>query len=521
MPIRVRALVVSLVVLAAAPAQAAPGHRIAVVVGANLGAPDDELLRFAEADARRVRDLLVQLGEVRPERALLVVGGGPAQLLSALNEARGRAAELSGAGQDVTLIFYYSGHGDEESLHLPRGNLPLADLRRELARIPARLRITVLDACRTGGRVRGAHRGPDFALAVAPPAPAGTVELRASSEGEAAQESEELAGAVFTHFLVSGLRGAADGDGDGQVSLDELYRYVFRRTLMRTGGGAALQHPAIDSRLAGAGEVVLTRVAAAGATLSVPGGAERYLVFALPGGGVMGELSGESALTLALPPGRFLVERRAAGASSITEVDLSGGGARQLSPREFRPISREELVARGGRLELHPWRVDVSAGFELAPGSADGAALRAGLSARYGRGALQLELDVAYVGGGYSGMTFSGNMYAIAGGPALGWRWSRGRWTVATMLGAELRQSWELLLRHDQQAVGAPVRDERAFGAAGPRTALELALAVGHRVSVTTALSFAALFRRQIDLNSDSIEFHPVIFATMGIGYSP
>jgi hypothetical protein len=290
---------------------------------------------------------------------------------------------------------------------------------------------------------------------------------------------------------------------------------------MRTGGGAALQHPAVDTRVAGAGEVVLTRVAAAGATLGVPGGAERYLVFALPNGAVMGELSGESARTLALPPGRFLVERRAAGASSITEIDLSWGGARQLSPSEFRPISREELVARGGRLELHPWRVDVSAGFELAPGSADGAALRTGLSARYARGALQLELDIAYVGGTYSGTTFSGNEYSITGGPALGWRWPRGRWTVAAMLGAELRQSWERLLRYDQQAFGAPVRDERAFAAVGPRTGLELALAVGHRVSVTTAFSFAALFRRQIDLNSDSIGFHPVLFATVGIGYSP
>src|SRR5579863_5788285 len=127
----VRALLFSFMLVAAARAWAAPDHRIAVVVGANFGAPDDEPLRYAEADARRMRDLLVQLGEVRPERALLVLGGGPAQLMGALNEARGRAAELSGAGQDVTLVFYFSGHGDEDSLHLPRGNLPLADLRRE------------------------------------------------------------------------------------------------------------------------------------------------------------------------------------------------------------------------------------------------------------------------------------------------------------------------------------------------------------------------------------------------------
>jgi hypothetical protein len=49
----------------------------------------------------------------------------------------------------------------------------------------------------------------------APDESRGTVELRASSLGEAAQESAELSGAVFTHFLISGLRGGADAAGRG------------------------------------------------------------------------------------------------------------------------------------------------------------------------------------------------------------------------------------------------------------------------------------------------------------------
>jgi uncharacterized caspase-like protein len=230
-----------LALVSATARAAAPASQevIAVIVGANVGGYDDEPLRFAESDARRFRDLLIELGEVRAARALLVIGGGPNQIVQALTEARGRAAELASTGRRVTLLFYYSGHGDDEALHLPAGVLPLATLRQAIASVPADLRVSILDACRTGGRAKGVTRGPAFALTAAPDEPRGTVELRASSVGEAAQESEELAGAIFTHFLISGLRGGADVDGDGRVTLAELYSYTYRRTLLRTGSAPA------------------------------------------------------------------------------------------------------------------------------------------------------------------------------------------------------------------------------------------------------------------------------------------
>jgi hypothetical protein len=509
--------------LAASSAHAAPVQRIAVVVGANFGGPDDEPLRFAEADARRMRELLVELGEVRRDRALLVLGGGPAQVLSALTEARGRAAELAGAGQAVSLLFYYSGHGDEDALHLPRGTLALPELRRELARIPARLQLTLLDACRTGGRKKGAHRGPDFALAVAPEAPAGTVELRSSSAGEAAQESEELGGSVFTHFLMSGLRGAADSDGDGQVSVDELYRYVYRRTLRHTGTGSALQHPTLATVLSGAGELVVSRPASAAAALQLPAGADRYLVFALPSGAVMGELSGDTVRTLALPAGRFLVERRAGSRSSVAELDLSGGGVRQLRAEEFRPIAREELWARGGRLELHPFRLDAELGGELAPASPEGPALRVGLGAAWEHGALALSLGAAWISGGYSGAYLTGSEHSLSGQASLAWRRPWRRMTFSASAGVELRYTWEQLFWRDPAtpaALGVPPEEARSFGSAGPRAGLRLTVGMGRRLSLVSTLFVAGLFRREQQLDSTQMAFHPVIGLVLGGSFS-
>jgi len=127
-------------------------ERLAVVVGANVGATEDEPLRYAESDARRFRDLLLELADVRSDRALLVLGGSPEDVLRSLTEVRGRAAEISRSGRRVLLFFYYSGHGDDDGLHLPRGTLPIAQLRAELLQIPADLRVTLLDACRSLGR---------------------------------------------------------------------------------------------------------------------------------------------------------------------------------------------------------------------------------------------------------------------------------------------------------------------------------------------------------------------------------
>src|SRR3954463_9628763 len=72
---------------------------IAVIAGANVGAFDDEPLHFAESDARRFRDLLIELGQLHAARGLLVIGGGPDQIVQALTEARGRAAELASTGK--------------------------------------------------------------------------------------------------------------------------------------------------------------------------------------------------------------------------------------------------------------------------------------------------------------------------------------------------------------------------------------------------------------------------------------
>ncbi|HUY36781.1 MAG TPA: formylglycine-generating enzyme family protein, partial [Pirellulales bacterium] len=93
----------------------------------------------------------------------------------------------------------------------------------------------LVDACRRNAR-RDGVRGPGddpkelaTALAQLEPPP-GLLLLHSCSEGEQAQEDGDLKHGVFMHFVLEGLRGAADADDNRHVSLRELSDYAADAT---------------------------------------------------------------------------------------------------------------------------------------------------------------------------------------------------------------------------------------------------------------------------------------------------
>ena len=94
--------------------------------------------------------------------------------------------------------------------------------------------------------------------------------LTSASAEEAAQESDRIGSSFFTHYLISGLRGAADTAGDGIVTLNEAYTYAFQETLASTEKTQyGPQHPAYDINLSGSGDLVLTDLRSSSAILRV------------------------------------------------------------------------------------------------------------------------------------------------------------------------------------------------------------------------------------------------------------
>jgi hypothetical protein len=79
----------------------------------------------------------------------------------------------------------------------------------------------------------------------------GRVVLTASGPEESAQESSELGHGVFTFYLLEGLRGAADVNGDGEIDVHEAYGYLSEKVGKATDGrqNPKLKEPDLVGRI--------------------------------------------------------------------------------------------------------------------------------------------------------------------------------------------------------------------------------------------------------------------------------
>lgn len=339
--------------------------RLLVAVGHRSGLAGEAPLKHATRDATRVRDLFVKLGGVRPEHAVLLEEPSQAQLFAAL-ERTGSLAKAR-RREDVSLVFYFSGHGDREALHLGSERVALRDLDVKLASITAGLRIIVTDACRTVDvRGKGVTADAPFAITVEGRETAvGVVRVHASTDGEIAQESDELGGAIFTHYWLTALSGAADVNADGRVTFEEAYGYAYGQTLFRSvRGSGVVQRPDVQSELVLGAPLVLT-VTAGASGIRVPKAADVfYVVYAVGSRTVAGELwsSPDRVVALAVPPGRYVVQRRVGGRSAAMQLDLGRDEQRSLSASDFQDVPQEVLARKGGELVLHPSELELGYG---------------------------------------------------------------------------------------------------------------------------------------------------------------
>ena len=178
-------------------------------------------------------------------------------------EALRRAAAIAGA--DDTILFYFAGHGGMMGQHpclfpadlgLAHGNsgpeldsaVQVEELQALFDDCPCRRRVMCLDCCQSGfpdgqgpGPLEAFPAGRALQWRTGLPVTAGLVEafghlsgdwsiLLACSPNELSLEDPDWGQhGIFSHFLAAGLRGEADLDGDGVVSLAELVQYLAGR----------------------------------------------------------------------------------------------------------------------------------------------------------------------------------------------------------------------------------------------------------------------------------------------------
>ena len=146
---------------------------------------------------------------------------------------------------DDLLVLYFSGHGvrDETgSLYLAVKNTIRSRLRSTAIRTDyireamdqsrSKRQILVLDCCNSGAFPQGTKAEVGGMMGMARAFQGyGRFVLTASDATQFAWEGDKVIGqtenSLFTHFLVKGLEGEADSDGDGKITVDELYDYAY------------------------------------------------------------------------------------------------------------------------------------------------------------------------------------------------------------------------------------------------------------------------------------------------------
>jgi uncharacterized caspase-like protein len=211
-------------------------------------------LRFAARDAEAMYTYLTTQGGY-PKDNVVLLTDTTAQKPTLLNIKRALGDFLARrAGRDDMVLIYFAGHGapevdaagaegdglskyliprdaDPDSLYTSA--LPMDEIQRIFARVQAERIVMLLDTCysgtaggRTFARASTRATGINDQFLDRLTRSRGRVIITASGPNEVALELAELGHGVFTHFVLEGLRGKADRNRDGIVTVSELYEYV-------------------------------------------------------------------------------------------------------------------------------------------------------------------------------------------------------------------------------------------------------------------------------------------------------
>jgi hypothetical protein len=385
----------ALLALLAPAASLAASDRYAVVAGTNEGARGRPKLWFAEKDAERFHRALHELGGFEEERVTRVLGPRAGAFRDALAATEARIAAARARGERALLVVYFSGHAGQGGLEFGPDRVSYDELRAAMAASSADARVVIVDACEAGALTQ--VKGATASAAVDFPLPDATVEgtafIASTAMGEAAQESAQLGGSFFTHHLDVAMRGAGDTDEDGQVTLGEAFRYTAARTVSGTSATAqGPQHPTYDFRMSGRGDVVLADLRRAEAHLRLPADPGSLYVLRGPHEWLAEIQAGPAPVRLAMPAGRFEVERRSRDGRARGEVSLGRGEERVLPL--LQPTRYEVARSKGGPRPMETF-AGLGASVVSMPSGGVAPSVRAGLRREAGPAGLIVSLEYA------------------------------------------------------------------------------------------------------------------------------
>lgn len=235
------------------------GQKFALIIGIskyknNLkGVPN---LDYADADAKSIYDFLQQpAGGGFARENMLLLANEQATTVGFRQAVTNFVARTS--ANDLLLIFF-AGHGapdpfalqnlyvityDTVYTDMPHTALAMSELRRYIdENVKAKRVVLLFDACHSAGLVTEGTRDlannlANLYLEKLLYQAEGRAIITSSDINEASRESQKWGNGhgVFTYYLLQGLNGNADTNGDRLVSVGELFRYVRQKVRLDTG----------------------------------------------------------------------------------------------------------------------------------------------------------------------------------------------------------------------------------------------------------------------------------------------
>lgn len=212
----------------------------AVIIGA-ARYPHMPALRYTDDDAYQVYAFLKSPeGGALPDNQVKLLIDEEATHNNIRNAMR--SVYLKADDNDV-IMFYFSGHGLQGAF-LPvdydgyNNRLEHDEIKEILQASRAKHKLVLADACHSGSLF--AQRTPINAIlqkyyAAFEQARGGTALLMSSRGEEYSLEDGGLRSGIFSHFLVRGLKGEADNNGNKIITVDELFNYVHQNVRKYTG----------------------------------------------------------------------------------------------------------------------------------------------------------------------------------------------------------------------------------------------------------------------------------------------
>jgi len=218
---------------------------VAVVIG---NAAYDKIrapAKFAINDARAVKKYLLEVMRYKEHNIIYVENATAADFLEIFgsqNNPQGKLHHFIEPGKSDVFI-YYSGHGgpdvdsrkaylvpvDSAPLLFHLSAYPLNLFYKNVAALPSRKRIVVLDTCFSGNSDAGPIiEGRPIVIRVNKEAPSivNTAIFTSSSPEQISLFYNEKKHGLFTYFFLQGLSGSGDTDQDRVLTANELYEFI-------------------------------------------------------------------------------------------------------------------------------------------------------------------------------------------------------------------------------------------------------------------------------------------------------